>query len=80
MQDKILSIIRDYVRIDHLKPMVEDLASSLRDLRLDDIDLGGICVAIEDKFGIVIHDEEMRAWNMVADVVRCVVGKVGEEV
>lgn len=78
MTNPILTIIRDHVRVDHLKPLVDDLATSLRDLCLDDIDLGGICVEIEDEFGVVIRDKDMRAWGTVADVLRCVEkGRVG---
>lgn len=51
----------------------------LDDLELDPIDLWGLRDDIERALGIEISDDDLRKWNTVGDVVRCV-GLVAGEV
>lgn len=44
----------------------------LDDLELDPIDLWGLRDDIEQATGIEISDDDLRKWQTVGDVVRCV--------
>ncbi len=44
----------------------------LDDLELDPIDLWGLRDDIERTVGIEISDDDLRKWNTVGDVIRCV--------
>jgi acyl carrier protein len=64
-----LTIIRRHVHASLLH-LIDNDATTLRDLRLDGVDRVGIAMDIEDDTGGVIADEH-GAWDTVADVVRC---------
>jgi acyl carrier protein len=80
-----LAIIRRHVHVSLLH-LVDNDATTLRDLRLDGVDRVGIAMEIEDETGGKIMDEH-GAWDTVADVVRCyrrlamdgILGMSGEE-
>jgi acyl carrier protein len=55
-----------------------DIASTARlaeDLGLDSMDMVEIAMALEERYGIEIPDEEGKALQTVADVMRCVQAK-----
>jgi acyl carrier protein len=63
-------IIRRHLRHPDDARLIDNPATTLRDLRLDDVDRVGIAADIEDATGGVILDEQ-EAWDTVADVERC---------
>lgn len=71
----ILARLRNPVVVPEIGP-----GDELADLLMDDVDLVGLTLALEEAFGIEISDAVMESWLTVGDVVRAVEharGRVG---
>ena len=51
---------------------VKDDSNLIKDLKYDDLDLVELVMAVEEKFGIDVDDEEADKWKKVSDIVKCV--------
>ena len=55
-----------------LRPLVDDPATTLRDLQIDGAARVHLAMEIEDEFGVVLSDDTVQGWDCVADVMRVV--------
>ena len=67
MQD-LKSIIMEEVEID--EEAIRPEATLVGDLGINSLELADLILLCEDKFNVVIDDEEIRNFNTVGDVVR----------
>ena len=71
--------VRDIVaRITHVDKSIITRESTFKDIKADSLDVVQALVAVEDKFGIEIPDEEAQKFQNFGDFVAYVEEKVGK--
>jgi acyl carrier protein len=71
--------VRDIVaRITHVDKSIITKESTFKDIKADSLDVVQALVAVEDKFGIEIPDEEAQKFQNFGDFVAYVEEKVGK--
>lgn len=67
MRDGIIDIISEQLEIDRF--VVKENSRIMDELGADSLDIVDMLMAIEDRFGIVIPDEDVENLQLVGDVI-----------
>lgn len=76
VEDEIKDIV---VKIVHCDESILSPSSTWEDLKADSLDLVQVLIAIEDKFGIEIPDEDAQKFQNFGDFVNYVEAKLAEK-
>jgi len=76
IEEQIRNIVADIV---HCDKSIITRESTFKDIKADSLDIVQALVAVEDKFGIEIPDEEAQKFQSFGDFIAYVENHVGQE-
>ena len=74
--DKVVEIIRPFVKNQEALDSVEDSTNILKDLKVNSARLVDIILDFEDAFDIEVEDEDADAVNTVGDAVQLIAARI----
>ena len=76
VMEKVVGILKPYVRNENVLAAVKPETNILDDLRVNSARLVDVTLAFEDSFGIEVADEDADTVNTVGDAVRLICSKL----
>ncbi len=73
--DKIVSLIKPYVRNEESLANVSEETNFVKDLEINSTRIVDIVLALEDNFDVTIEDDEMESFSTIGEVVRMIENK-----